>query len=149
MEVGIKKLREVREELGIGPRPFAREARVSVSTLQDTEGGRSPRRVTAEKYAAVLRRYGVDPNEVEEVAEGLGEYFRVDLDPYWALWTHVMQSWEEMTAGLVRAGYAESLRERLGRIEEQVGEEGRRNRQRIEAEYDQVIEENMRGEQRR
>jgi transcriptional regulator with XRE-family HTH domain len=145
--VNIKTLREVREELGIGPRPFAREARVSVSTLQDTEGGRTPRRATAEKYASVLQKYGVDPNEVEEVAEGLGEYFRLDLDPYWALWTHVMQSWEELSAGLVRAGYAESLRERLGRIEKQVGDEGRRNRERMEAEYDQIVEENIKGEQ--
>lgn len=121
---------------------------MSVSTLQDTEGGRTPRRATAEKYAAVLRRYGVDPNEVEEVAEGLGEYFRADVDPYWGLWTNVVRSWEELTTGLVRAGHSQTLRERFDRIEKQVGEEGRRNKQQMEEEHRRLVEEQWEGEQR-
>ena len=99
-----------------------------VTTLQGTEEGRPSRRQTAMKYARALHARGVDPNEVEEVRASLGEVFLVDPDPEVLLWHHAMRAWEEMTRGLVSAGFAKELRSRFRVIEEEIGEEGERVR---------------------
>ena len=136
----IKRLREVRESLGIGPRPWAREVGVSLSTAQHNEGGGTLRPATAWRYVPVLRKYGVDPNEVKEIRDSLGKLFFADADPAWVSWTHMMRAWEELTRGLVGTGHAETLRERLAEIEKQVGEEGARQRARDEEKYQQDID---------
>jgi transcriptional regulator with XRE-family HTH domain len=117
-------LKEAREGLGVGLRQLARESGVSVSTLQDTEGGRTPRPQTAMKYAEALRRRGLDPSEVAEIRDALGEVFFVDTEPGVVLLAHAMRAWDELTRGLVRAGHdAEELGVRLRRIAAEHGEE--------------------------
>ncbi len=119
-----RTLREVREALGLGVREFAGEAGVSTRTLQDTERGKPARPQTAMKYAEALRRRGADPNEVREIRDALGgEVFFVNPDPDVVLLIHAMRSWKELTRGLVRAGHAEELGERLRTIAEEHGEE--------------------------
>lgn len=127
-----RKLSEVRESLGIGLRPFAREAGVSVSTLQDTEGGRTPRPQTAWKYAEALRRRGVDPNEVEEIRVALGEVLLIPPDAERALSWGARKAWESLTESLVQAGYIAELKQKLEEIEHEHGEEGRRRREQEE-----------------
>lgn len=145
---GIRRIKEAREAIRLSVRRFAEEAGVSTRTLQDheAEGGRIPRRDVAEKYAAVLRRYGVDPLEVREVAEGLGEVFTVGADPYWRLWLRSMRAWEELTVGFVRDGHIDALREHFEKIEAEYGEEGRRNREQAEAEHQRLVDEEQKEE---
>jgi transcriptional regulator with XRE-family HTH domain len=133
----VRSLKEVREALRLGVKRFADEAGVSTRTVQDTESGKTPRRATAEKYASVLRRYGVDPSEVREVAEGLGVLFTVVPSPVW----QTRRAWDLLTEALMRQGYASYLRERLDKAEAEYGEEGRQFRERIEAEQWQEFNE--------
>jgi transcriptional regulator with XRE-family HTH domain len=145
----IRKLREAREAIRLSVRRFAEEAGVSTRTLQDheAEGGRVPRRDVAEKYAAVLRRYGVDPTEVQEVAEGLGEVFVVDLDPHWKLREHMLRGLREDLIGLVRTGDEEAVRRLVEEVVNEYGAEGNEARQRAEAEHQRLVDENQEGGQ--
>jgi DNA-binding transcriptional regulator YiaG len=138
----IRRLGEVREGLGIGQRPWSREVGLNVSTVQHNEGGGALRPATAWKYVPVLRKYGIDPNEVEEIRESLGELFFTDADPAWVAWNHTIRAWEELTRGLVATGHLEHLRERLERIAEERGERGARQRAKDEEEYQRLVEEN-------
>ncbi|MDP9477980.1 MAG: helix-turn-helix transcriptional regulator [Actinomycetota bacterium] len=119
-----RRLKEVREGLGLGVRQFAGEAGVSTRTLQDTEGGKTPRPQTAKKYADALRQRGVDPNEVQEIRDALGEVFHVDLTPETTMMFAAMDAWSELTRGFVNAGEGEWLEAELRRIRD---EEGGRN----------------------
>ena len=141
-------MREVREEvLGMGRREFSREVGVPATTVQGNEQGKPPRRQTAWRYAEALRRRGIDPNEVREIRDTLGEIYFVDLDPEALLAQHAVAAWEELTRGLVRAGRTEEeLRELLRRIVEQFGEEGRQAREQIEQESREFTAEEMAAE---
>ena len=120
---------------------------MSVSTLQDTEGGRIPRPSTAWKYAEALRRRGADPNEVQEIRDALGEVFFVDLDPYWKLREHTVRSLRENLIGLVRTGMSErDIRRLVDEVVSEYGEEGRRAREKAEQEYWQDINQEQEGE---
>jgi transcriptional regulator with XRE-family HTH domain len=125
---------------------LANEAGVSTRTVQDTEGGKPPRRATAEKYAAALRRYGVDPSEVREVAEGLGETFTVDVDPYWGLREHMLRGLREELVGLVRTGNEEAVRQLLEEVVAECGEEGARQRANDEQAYQRLVDEEQEGD---
>ena len=118
-------LREIREGLGLGLRQFAGEAGVSTRTLQDTEGGRTPRPQTAMKYAEALRERGVDPNEVQEIRDALGEVFHVVFAPETTMLLAAMDAWAELTRGFVKAGEGERLEAELRRIKDEEGDEGR------------------------
>lgn len=119
--------------MDIGLRKFAREADVPVTTLQGTEEGKPPRQDTAVKYAKVLRRYGVDPLQVREIREALEEEEVLVVNaPEIVLSLAAMKSWEALTEGFVRNGYIVELREKLDRIEQEHGEEGRRHREQEE-----------------
>ena len=68
------KLKEARKRTGLSMRAFCEEAGISTRTLQDVEREVNPRRIrreTAVKVAPVLARRGIDPTDVEEVAEVL------------------------------------------------------------------------------
>jgi transcriptional regulator with XRE-family HTH domain len=136
----MRGLREIREGLGIGLRAFAREAGVSVSTLQDTEGDRTPRPATAWKYAEALRKRGVDPNEVKEIRDALGEVFTI---PH-TLEMEVLGAWELLTNALIRAGEEDSVRRLVDEGVSKYGEEGRRARQRREEVHWQEVEPDVR-----
>ena len=138
-------MRQVRQNLGIGLRPWAREVGVSLSTAQHHEGGGALRVATAWRYVPVLRKYGVDPNEVEEIRDALGEIFFTDVDPAWVAWNHTMRAWEELTRGLVATGHIEHLRERFGRIAEQHGEGGASQRAKDQETYRQSVDEDREG----
>ncbi len=140
-------MKETREGLGVGLRQFAREAGVSVSTLTDTEGGRPVRSATAWKYAQALRKRGADPNEVAEIRNALGEVFIVDPDPYWKLREHALRGLREDLVGLVRTGNEETVRRLVEEVVAEYGEEGRKFRQRIEAERWQEFNEYLDEEQ--
>lgn len=139
----MRPLKEVRQALRLSVKRFADEAVVSTRTVQDTESGKTPRRATAEKYAAVLGRYGVDPSEVQEVAEGLGVLFTVVPPPV----RQTRRAWELLTVALIRQGLAPYLRERFEKAEIEYGEEGRELRERIEAEQWQEFNEGLDQEQ--
>ena len=146
--IDIRKLREVREALGIGLREFAREAEVSVSTLQDTEGGRRPRRATASKYWQALEKRGADPNQVQELREVLGEVlFIVKPDPYSRMRNHMLRSLRENATGLVLNGDEATVRKLVDEVIAEHGEEGRKLRKRIEAEQWQEFNELLDQEQ--
>lgn len=131
----IRNLQEVREGLGMGLREFARDAEVSVSTLQGTENGRPLRTATAWKYATVLKKRGADPNEVAEIRDVLGEVFIVEPDPYWRLREHTLRGLRETLVGLVRIGDEEAVRGLVAEVVAEHGEEGREARERTETEY--------------
>src|SRR5918997_4590766 len=136
--IDIRKLREVREGLGIGLREFAREAGVSVSTLQDTETGRRPRKATASKYWQALEKRGADPNQVQELRKVLGDVlFIVKPDPYSRMRNHMLRSLRENAIGLVLNGDEATVRKLIDEVIAECGEEGRKLRERIEAEQRQ------------
>jgi len=142
--IDIKKLEEVRKGLGIGLREFAREAKVSVSTLQDTESGRRPRTATASKYWQALKKRGVDPNQVQELREVLGEVlFFVKPDPYSTMRNHMLRSLRENAVGLVLNGDEAAVRNLVDEVIAEHAEEGRKLRERIEAEQWQEFNEQL------
>ncbi len=68
------KLKEARKRTGLSVRAFSEEAGISTRTLQDVEREVNPRRMrreTAVKVAPVLARRGINPTDVDEVAEVL------------------------------------------------------------------------------
>ncbi len=72
-----------------------------------------------------------------EFRDALDEVFTVVPTPEWDM----VRAWELLTRGLVRAGHAGFLRERLERIVEERGEEGRQARERAEGEYQRLVDE--------
>jgi len=141
----MRPLREVREALGLSIKRFAGEAGVSTRTLQDTEGGKPPRRATAEKYAAALRHYGVNPSEVREIRDALGEVFTVALDPYWKLREHALRGLREYLVGLVRTGNDEAVVALVEEVVAEYGQEGREAREQAAVEYQGFVDENREG----
>lgn len=119
---------------------------MSVSTLSDTEGGRPLRPATAWKYARALKKRGADPNWVSEIRDALGEVFIVDPDPYWRLRQHMMRALRETLVGLVRTGHEDAIRELVDEVVAEHGEEGREARERAEAEYQDLIDEEQKGD---
>lgn len=142
----MMKLKEARETVRLSVRRFAEEAGVSTSTLQNHESGKVPRREVAERYAAALRRYGVDPSQIREVAEAMGEVFVLDPDPYWRLRGHVLRGLREDLVGLVRTGNEGTVRNLLDEVVAEYGEEGRRVREQAEAEYRRVVDQEQAGD---
>jgi transcriptional regulator with XRE-family HTH domain len=142
----LRTLKEVREGLGLGVKRFADEAGVSTRTVQDTEGGKAPRRATAEKYAAALRRYGANPSQVREIQDALGETFTVDLDPYWRLREHTLRGVRETLIGLIRTGNEEVVRDLLDEVAAEYGQEGREAGERAEAEYWREVDQEQEGD---
>lgn len=119
---------------------------MSVSTLTDSEGGRTLRPATAWKYARALKKRGADPNEVTEIRDVLGEVFIVAPDPYWRLRQHTLRGLRETLVGLVRIGDEEAVRDLVDEVVAEHGEEGREARERIEAEYRREVDQELRGD---
>ncbi len=109
----------------------------------DHEGGKVPRRDVAERYAAVLGRYGVDPSQVREVTEALGEVFILDPEPYWKLRQHLLRGLREDLVGLIRTGNEEVVRKLIDEVVAEHGAEGREAMERAEAAYQELVDENQ------
>lgn len=139
----MRGLKETREAVRLSVRRFAEEAGVSTRTVQNHESGGTPRRDVAERYAAVLRCYGVDPSQVREVAEALGEVFVVDPNPYWRLRQHALGGLHEDLIGLIRTGNEGAVRDLVDEVAAEYGQEGREARERAEAEYWQGVDQDQ------
>jgi transcriptional regulator with XRE-family HTH domain len=142
----MRGLKQAREALRLSVRRFAEEAGVSTRTVQNHESGGTPRRDVAERYAAALRRYGVDPSQIREVAEALGEVFVVDAEPYWKLRNHKLRGLREDLIGLIRTGSEEAVRDLVDEVAAEYGQEGREARERAEAEYRREVDQEQEGE---
>ena len=120
-------------------RELSKKAGVSTGTLYRAKRGEVKRRATMEKIAGAL---GVEVEDVTQFRDALDEVFTVVPTPEWDM----VRAWELVTRGLVRVGHAEFLHERLERIMEEHGEEGRRARRQADAEYWREVDEQQEGE---
>lgn len=134
------ELTRLQELARMTDRDLSKKAGVSTGTLYRAKRGEVKRRATMEKIAGAL---GVEPEDVTQFRDVLDEVFTVVPTPEWDM----VRAWELITRGLVRAGHAEFLRERLERIMEEHGDEGRKSRAEAQEAYQRAVDEELEGGQ--
>ena len=130
-------LTKLQVQSGMTDRQLADAAEVSTGTLYRAKQGEVKRRKTMDKIARAL---GVAVEDVTQFRETLREEsFTVVPPPEW----QTVRAWELFTIALVRQGHAPYLREHLEKAEVEYGEDGRRARERIEAEHWREVDERL------